>query len=252
MTQLPAYARSMAFSTALAASAVGFSSAANAAADYSGLADFSIVLDSVLFQGQAGAPPATDWSVSSSGVILDSGAEATGGGFADIATGVDAARSWSVGDEGLVQFSESYGDLSGDGLASSFADTEFSIDVVNNSEAKLKFAFSFDAFVSADVFADGGENVAAYASIDLFDEKGSSSFISADVFADAYSGGFLGDSDGLSQALLFTLNPGETNTIFGNVYSDGYAEKVSEVPLPAAAWLFGSGLLALAGLQRKR
>jgi hypothetical protein len=250
MTQLTAYARSLAFPTLLAATAVGFSSAANAAADYDGYADFSIVLDSVLFQGP-GAPEGTDWSVSSSGVIVDSGTDSGGGGAANIDTGIDAARSWSVGDEGLVQYSESYGDLSGDGLASSFADTEFSIDVVNNSDAKLKFSFSFDAFVSADISADAGENIAAYASIDLFDDKGLATFISADVFADAYSGGFIGAVDELSQALLFTLNPGETNTIHGNVYSDGYAEKVSEVPLPAAAWLFGSGLLALAGLQRK-
>ncbi len=250
MTKILAITRSVTFSAILAGSALGFATAANAAADYDGYADFFITLDSVLFQGQGESQPeAGDWTVTSSGVVIDSGTDATGTGIANIDTGIDAARSWSVGDQGLVQFSNSYGSLSGEGLASSFGDTEFEINVVNTSNKRIDFAFSYSAFVSADITASDGEDAGAYGSIELFDDFSSELLFTS---AEAFVGGPLADSSDISRDLLFSLEAGASNTIFGNVYSDGYAEKVSEVPLPAAAWLFGSGLIALFGLKRRK
>ncbi len=250
MTRLISLTRSLTFSALVASGVLGFSSGANAAADYDGYADFVISLDSVLFQGQGESQPeADDWSVSSSGVVIDSGTNETGTGTANIDIGIDPDRSWGVADQGLLQFSNSFGTLSGDGLASSFGDTEFSITVENTSQKRINFSFSYTAFVSADITADNGEDAGAYASIELFDDFSDELLFTS---ADAFIGGPLADSSDISRTLLFTLESGSSNTIFGNVYSDGYAEKVSEVPLPAAAWLFGSGLVALFGLKRRK
>ena len=59
-------------------------------------------------------------------------------------------------------------------------------------------------------------------------------------------------SDDASQngSILFTLLDGEFNTISGVVDSAG--EAASVVPVPAAFWLFGSGLLGLVGIARRK
>ena len=45
-----------------------------------------------------------------------------------------------------------------------------------------------------------------------------------------------------------------TNAIwdFSAVSNDGYNMSVATVPVPAAVWLFGSGLLGLAGIARRK
>ena len=57
-----------------------------------------------------------------------------------------------------------------------------------------------------------------------------------------------------ADARLFSvLNIGsyyDTTDIAGEVYADW--QKVSAVPIPAAAWLFGSGLLGLIGIARRK
>ncbi|MES2546481.1 MAG: VPLPA-CTERM sorting domain-containing protein, partial [Pseudomonadota bacterium] len=55
---------------------------------------------------------------------------------------------------------------------------------------------------------------------------------------DTYSGNFQG---GLDWSVTFT---GAEDAIIS-------ARNVSAVPVPAAAWLFGSAMLGLAGLRRK-
>ena len=54
-------------------------------------------------------------------------------------------------------------------------------------------------------------------------------------------------SNGLSRFTIVGYGYGlpEGNTIFGGV-------QVSTVPIPAAAWLFGSGLIGLVGLARRK
>jgi hypothetical protein len=89
------------------------------------------------------------------------------------------------------------------------------------------------------------------------------------------SGLYVGSFGGLSgdQAIArlnFTLNNGPSATIsmnaavsggtwssfesgnFTNTYSGATVNATSAVPVPAAVWLFGSGLLGLAGVARRR
>jgi hypothetical protein len=47
------------------------------------------------------------------------------------------------------------------------------------------------------------------------------------------------------------LCAGQYNGCRNEAYATGYAE-VSQVPIPAAAWLFGSALLGLAGIKRRK
>ncbi len=57
----------------------------------------------------------------------------------------------------------------------------------------------------------------------------------------------LGENDGVFEAVLVTINYGSSgisNHISGT--------NISPVPIPAAAWLFGSGLIGLAGFARRR
>ena len=61
--------------------------------------------------------------------------------------------------------------------------------------------------------------------------------------------GYVEFGNSASGYLEFILGAGETNTITANLHSRG---AVSEVPIPAAAWLFGSSLLALLGLARHK
>jgi hypothetical protein len=59
---------------------------------------------------------------------------------------------------------------------------------------------------------------------------------------------------------LYAMTGNSSPTAAGQVYSgaevtmlaNGTLETVSAVPLPAAVWLLGSGLLGLAGIGRRR
>lgn len=66
---------------------------------------------------------------------------------------------------------------------------------------------------------------------------------------DASYGG-LGFFNSAERLMTFTGDDGDFGSISGNWDSDSYA--VSAVPVPAAAWLFGSGLIALAGFVRRK
>jgi hypothetical protein len=56
---------------------------------------------------------------------------------------------------------------------------------------------------------------------------------------------------GTSQIRGYDALTGDTITTFGSG-SDALAYKSSVVPLPAALWLFGSGLLGLIGMSRRK
>jgi len=60
---------------------------------------------------------------------------------------------------------------------------------------------------------------------------------------------------GLQHAGLTTLKifgQGAFNDNVGRTSTDLYVAGINEVPIPAAAWLFGSALLGLAGLRRRK
>jgi hypothetical protein len=234
---------------------MGYAGLANAAVDYEGYAELTMTLDKVTSVTQGGGNGNDNvtegWSVTSSGSIFGQDASFTGTGLAAIDIGVDADRSWSIGDGGLLQYSDSFGGISGAGSASSYGDTGFSILVQNNLDTSLNFEFSYSSFVESYITTAAivsGEDAVAYAEVSLADSFSDNLlFSSADVFVGGPEDAF----EAVNRALIFTLKAGESNTIFGTVYTDGSALGVSQVPIPAAAWLFGSGLLGLVGLRRK-
>ena len=61
----------------------------------------------------------------------------------------------------------------------------------------------------------------------------------------SYSGAFTATSTSTSLMFLFDTDPGT-----GTLWLDGVS--VNPIPVPATAWLFGSGLIGLTGLARKR
>ena len=50
----------------------------------------------------------------------------------------------------------------------------------------------------------------------------------------------------------FTGNPGNSGVMTFNVAGETFLVDVQSVPVPAAVWLFGSGLLGLVGVARRR
>jgi hypothetical protein len=60
-----------------------------------------------------------------------------------------------------------------------------------------------------------------------------------------------GDSTSTGTAPTLAFAFAGTNGRYANL-SDGFGVQVSAVPLPAAAWLLGSGLVGLASLRRRR
>lgn len=68
-------------------------------------------------------------------------------------------------------------------------------------------------------------------------------------------GGSLDDFSALTMVDSPMWGPRFYDLIGGTIemtYEGGLATNVNEVPVPAAAWLFGSGLLGLAGIAKKR
>lgn len=66
---------------------------------------------------------------------------------------------------------------------------------------------------------------------------------------DALYGDF-GYFNSAERLMTFTGDDDNFGSIYGNW--DGASYSVSAVPVPAAAWLFGSGLIALAGFVRRK
>ena len=60
------------------------------------------------------------------------------------------------------------------------------------------------------------------------------------------------EEDGVFSGLLFVFAPFEAFDIDWVWGSDAPRVGVSAIPIPAAAWLFGSGLLGMIGIARRK
>lgn len=82
---------------------------------------------------------------------------------------------------------------------------------------------------------------------DFFDPDGylSLSGFDGSALVDGFDGGYFNVSDDFGSALQGTID-------FGWTYEGMVADRLAPVPLPAAAWLFGSALFGLIGLQRRK
>ena len=236
------------FSAALALGALsfGFTPAAMAVSSYDSSASVALTLNDVT--DATGAQVTTGWSVDAfgSGTVdfFESGdASATG-----TISVVDPAVSMSILDS-ILQSTTASGTAT-NGIAETFTFSDLAIDVANTSGQDLTFSFGFDIIALASA---SGDLASANATVDMLDDFGfvdilaiASAGVGVQLAADA-----TGDAS-QSGVIEFTLLAGDFNSmsISGFIDSNGTAESV--IPVPAAVWLFGSGLLGLVGVARRK
>jgi hypothetical protein len=227
----------------LGAMSMGFAPAALATAVYDAMAEFTLTLTNVIDAN--GTQVTSGWDVTASGdgavFLNDSGAASATGSVSVI----DPPVSMSILDS-ITQSSTSSGSATA-GFASTDALTDLDILVENFSGQALTFSFDFSAMtdtttttVVPGIFSE------ASATVDMLDDLGA-----VDIIANAYSmdGNPATGSGDVIGIISFELMDGEFNLISGFVDSFGSAEAV---PVPAAVWLFGSGLLGLIGIARRK
>jgi len=138
--------------------------------------------------------------------------------------------------DSITQTSTSSG-TAADGFAATDALTDLDISFKNSSGQALTFSFEWSIVLEASATGDALAN----ASVVLFDDFG---FDILEVVDENTPG----VSDGGS--FEFTLLSGLSNPISGFV--DTFGEATAVIPVPAAVWLFGIGLLGLVGVARRR
>jgi hypothetical protein len=266
MTKIQTCARSLFLGAALVGGAFVTQGASAGLVTYSGLADIVICLNRVNDgSGGTGSPGACEVPgqggptdpgsiVSSDGEILDLDTSSSGGGSADVVTfinenlesGLVQEDAWELGTE-VLQSSESFGDVTGPGEASSFADTAFSILLQNESADTLFIELVFSSFVDTSVTIGGpGQDAGAYAETALsFTDSLQDAFFRSS--AESFVGGNLADSEAVIDFVNLELAAGEDTVLYGFVYSDGYA---IAVPLAPTHWLLVAGMFMLLAFRR--
>jgi hypothetical protein len=221
---------------------IGFAPAAMAVSTYDATASFSLTLTDVT--DMAGATVTSGWSVEAlgddfGGADLFEFGDASASGTTSV---IDPAVSLNILDW-ITQTSTASGTATnGDSWTDALTDLNIFVD--NFSNQGLTFSFSYD--ITAVAMATGDE-AQANATVDMLDDLG---FV--DILAIAAADTMFGPAsadDSQMGSFQFTLEAGQFNNISGIVDSFGSA---SAVPVPAAVWLFGSGLLGLVGVARRK
>ena len=220
---------------------IGFAPAAMAVSTYDAEASFSLTLSDVT--DMTGATVTSGWSVEvdgfSWGVDLFEFGDASASGTTSV---IDPAVSLNILDW-ITQTSTASGTATnGDSWTDALTDLNIFVD--NFSGQALTFSFYYD--ITAVAMAIGDE-AQANATVDMLDDLGFVDILSI-AAADAMFGSASADNSQIG-SFAFTLLDGQFNTISGVVDSFGSA---SAVPVPAAIWLFGSGLLGLVGIARRK
>ena len=215
---------------------IGFSPAAIAISTYDAAASFSLTLTDVT--DSTSTQVISGWDVTAFGdgeVFLTEVGDASATGSISV---IDPAVSLSILDS-IIQSSNSSGSAS-NGLAATVALTDLDITVDNTSGQDL--TFSFDYSIMLDASTTGIADASAF--VDFLDDLG---FVDILANVDAFDGS--AGNLALNGRFAFDLADGEFNLITGAVDSFGSAEAV---PVPAAVWLFGSGLLGLVVVARRK
>ena len=217
---------------------LGFAPTAQAASTYDATASLYLTFNSV--SDVNGDAVTSGWDVTAFGsglALLSESGDATASGSVNVVAPEVSLDPFSF----ITQSSASSGTAT-NGFASTDALTDLDITVSNNSGQDLTFNFTFEATVDA---ATSGTAI-ANASVDMLDELG---FVDILEIAESLNGAY--PATGFYRSdIEFVLEGGQSNLISGFVDTFGSAEAV--VPVPAAAWLFGSGLLGLVGVARRK
>ena len=227
---------------ALCALGMGFAPAASAISTYDAMAEFTLTLTGVT--DATGAQVTSGWDVTAFGdgvVFTNENGAASATGSVSI---IDPAVSMRFLDS-ITQSSTSSGSAS-NGFAFTDALTDLDIDVDNFSGQALTFSFDFSAMTDAVTSAVFPGTASANATVDMLDDLG---YFNILAIADAIDGNPATGTGDLIGSVQFVLLDGESNLISGFVDSFGSAEAV---PVPAAVWLFGSGLIGLIGIARRK
>jgi hypothetical protein len=224
-------------------SAIAFAPQAAAISTYDASASFSLTLTDVTDAN--GGQVTTGWSVNAFGsglVDLFESGDASASGTTSV---VDPAVSMGILDS-ILQSSTASGTAT-NGIAETFTLSDLAIDVANTSGKDLTFSFGFDIMALAEA---SGDFASANATVDFLDDLGAVNILA--IASASAMPGFGSGNASQSGIIQFTLGDGGVNqmSISGFVDSNGTAESV--VPVPAAVWLFGSGLLGLVGIARRK
>ncbi|WP_101757926.1 VPLPA-CTERM sorting domain-containing protein [Oceanicoccus sp. KOV_DT_Chl] len=146
--------------------------------------------------------------------------------------------------------------LSSDG---SYVDTGYNNIIASDATRLINVTIAYDTNLTGDINGNVLSNVTGYSIIQSCSDNGSSSegiAINGCAALYAYPGTYALYMVGNADPLVFDfLIGGSTNfqtTITGSgIIIDTNLITVSSVPVPAAAWLFGSALIGLFGLKRK-
>lgn len=141
------------------------------------------------------------------------------------------------------------------GFVESNVFTNLDITLTNDSAETLTFDFTWSLITDATSIADPTGDASALAYVDVYDLDASGGV--GAVYFDIYSlievFGTQSDSCApidCSGSFSAIVDPGSVLNVDGFLDVEGYAE--AYVPVPAAVWLFGSGLLGLVGVARRR
>ncbi len=223
----------------------GFAPAASAASSYKAFAEFTLTLNDVSACCGGGG----NWTVEGSGdgepFFYEDGIATAAGEI------ILADTSIGIG-ESIYQSSSSSG-IAYNGIAATDALSDLTVTISNISNTEKTFDFDWSYNINAATTTESTVGEAyANAAIALWDADNPSVDLLA-AAVDAMSGPGVAESSFLDASdagmLSITLAGGETFTFDG--YIDTYGS-ASAVPVPAAVWLFGSGLLGLVAMARRR
>lgn len=238
--------RKLTVAITLGALSIGFAPAANAVSTYDATAGLTLTLTSVT--DAAGAPVADGWSVFAEYQWPSTSIESTGDSvaYASATTNIDEGSGILFLDvlDSVTLLSTSDG-MATNGTATSSATNPLYMSIYGSGVQGQSLIFSFDYDITAIALATGDDAIGS-AAVSLWDYNG---FIDILPEANASSIGPISDVQSTAGSFNVVLNYGEFDQFVGYANSSGFA---SAVPIPAAVWLFGSGLIGLIGIARRK
>jgi hypothetical protein len=239
--------KSLAVALILGAFSTGFTPAATASSIYDATAELTLTLNSVTdLDGNAVA--ADNWFVGVEPLFPNTTMDSTGDASANASTtsSITSYVFLNLLDE--VSITATSNGTASNGTATSSANVGiYSNAIANNTAQTLLFNFGYDITALTNAV---GDDALATASVLISESLGGGGTIYVDILASANSlGSSLDDQStvGSFSIELSAYNYGQLNAA---ISTEGSATSV--VPVPAAVWLFGSGLLGLVGIARRR
>lgn len=176
--------------------------------------------------------------------IVESDVETGGDAFAD--SDPFAEIDGAFGQVDVFTRADAFSD--GFAVADAFAGVDWFL--TNNSEDPITLFFDFEYITESEVGVDAvpADFADQFTEISLtLNEFGDLFFL--ETFLRDGEGGFA-EEDAFE--ISFTIAGGDSEGLTLEAISNSYADTITPIPLPAAGWMLGGGLAALAGLRASR